>query len=141
MGAKNQYVTLNAEKKAELVDKNGKIKKVELKNDDWFVIYPRESKFNVAAKITDFELFQSSNGVPGKSLWHWKLDDPITCPDFLLTVAPYVDGSIIVLNSNAGKDLDSLYFKVTVTDNQGNTYTSDPELKIKKISWPQRVLT
>jgi polyribonucleotide nucleotidyltransferase len=82
------------------------------------------------AQITAMELFTDVSHGKGTSVGSWQRTSPASQPSAELDITP--DGNnILVDDTNTTGSDDWFFFAVTATDGT-NTYSSDPELRVRK---------
>ena len=135
MGVKVLKVAKNG-KGADIWDTHQKVKKLKLKEDDVYPVLPASGTFKNQSRITRFELYHAPKIGPMSLIWTWHRDNPSLFCEGYLAVVPYADVGIIIINTNSTPDdIEDLYFKVIVTDGDGD-FSSDPELQVPKRSEP-----
>lgn len=82
------------------------------------------------AKITGMELFTDVNHAKGTCIGTWLRTDPTKQPSSDMEIKKK-DHHIVVNDTNASGSDDCYFFSVTATDGT-NSYSSDPELRVKK---------
>jgi hypothetical protein len=83
-----------------------------------------------SAQVTSMELYQDDNGAKGTPIGTWQRTSPTGQPNGAVAIA--ANGkNILVDDTNTTAADESFFFSVTATD--GNrSYSSDPELRVKK---------
>ena len=82
------------------------------------------------AQVLSMDLYTDLSGSKGSSIGTWQRTKPADQPSGDMAVS--ADGtSILVTDTNATGADDCYFFAVTATDGT-QTYSSDPELKVKK---------
>jgi hypothetical protein len=83
-----------------------------------------------SAQVTSMELFQDVSGGKGKPVGTWQRNNPSLQPSGELSITAKGNNILVTDTNTTGAD-DCFFFSVTATD--GNrSYSSDPELKVKK---------
>ena len=89
------------------------------------------SDFTNAAQITEFVLYNTDgNHGKGSTIGTWARNTPATQPSADIDITVSGQG-VLVVDTNDGTLDDDFFFSATCTDGT-NTYTTDPELIVKK---------
>lgn len=82
------------------------------------------------AQITSMELFTDVNHGKGSSVGSWQRTSPASQPSTALSITENGNNILVDDTNTSGAD-DYYFFAVTATDGT-KTYSSDPELRVRK---------
>lgn len=82
------------------------------------------------AQITSMELFTDVNHGKGTSIGSWERNSPSSQPSAELSITENGNNILVNDTNSTGAD-DCFFFAVTATDGT-KSYSSDPELRVKK---------
>ncbi len=88
--------------------------------------------FGTTAYINSFSLFTEVSGTKGTTIGTWNRTTPTIQPSTEMSITTNGTTGILVTDTDTVTD-DQVFFAVQVTDS-GTVYTTDPELKVKKMT-------